>query len=47
VQWKNRLTVTFLVQGKGELAVLNEVTAVLLQHIAMDKWTEDNVVSTG
>jgi len=36
-----------LVQGRGELAVLPAVTAVLLHHLAMDIWTEDNVVSTG
>jgi len=34
-----------LVQGRGEMAVLPEVTAVLLHHIAMDTWTEGNVVS--
>jgi len=36
-----------LVQGRGEMAVLSAVTAVLLHHSAMDTWTEDNVVSTG
>jgi len=29
------------------MAVLPAVTAVLLYHSAMDKWTEGNVVSTG
>ena len=29
------------------MAVLPEVTAVLLHHIAMDIWTDCNVVSTG
>ena len=36
-----------LVQGRGEMAVLPAVTAVLLHHSAMDKWTDSNVVSTG
>jgi len=36
-----------LVQGRGEMAVLSAVTAVLLHHIAMDTWTDCNVVSTG
>ena len=36
-----------LVQGRGEMAVLPAVTAVLLHHIAMDTWTDCNVLSTG
>jgi len=36
-----------LVQGIGEMAVLPEVTAVLLQHSAMDTWTDCNDDSTG
>ena len=36
-----------LVQGRGEMAVLPAVTAVLLHHSAMDTWTDFNVVSTG
>ena len=36
-----------LVQGRGEIAVLLAVTAVLLHHSAMNKWTDGNVVSTG
>jgi len=28
------------------MAVLPAVTAILLYHSAMDKWTEGNVVST-
>jgi hypothetical protein len=36
-----------LVQGRGEMAVLPAVTAVLLHHSAMDTWTDCNVVSTG
>jgi len=41
------MTVMFLVQGRGEMAVLPAVTAVLLHHSAMDTWTDFNVVSTG
>jgi len=33
-----------LVQGRGEMAVLPAVTAVLLHQSAMDTWTEGNVV---
>jgi len=47
VLWIHGLTALLLVQGKGEMAVLPEVTAVLLHHSAMDTWTECNVVSTG
>jgi hypothetical protein len=36
-----------LVQGRVEMAFLPAVTAVLLHHSAMDKWTESNIVSTG
>ena len=36
-----------LVQGRGEMAVLPAVTAVLLHQSAMDTWTDCNVVSTG
>ena len=36
-----------LVEGRGEMAVLPAVTAVLLHHSAMDTWTEYNVASTG
>jgi len=36
-----------LVQGRGEMAVLPVLTAVLLHHNAMDIWTVGNVVSTG
>ena len=35
-----------LVQGRGEIAVMPAVTAVLLHHLAMDTGTECNVVST-
>jgi len=36
-----------LVLGRGEMAILPAVTAVLLHNSAMDTWTEGNVVSTG
>jgi len=35
-----------LVQGRGGMAVLPAVTAVLLHHSAMDTWTDCNVSST-
>ena len=43
----NGLTVVLLVQGRGEMAILLSVNAVLLRLSAMDAWTEGNVVSTG
>ena len=36
-----------LVQGRGEMAVLSAVTAVLLHYTAMDTGTDCIVVSTG
>jgi len=36
-----------LVQGRGEMAVVFAVTAVLLHHIAMDIWNDCNVLCTG
>ena len=36
-----------LVQGRGEMAVVPEVTAVLLHHNDMGTLIECNVVSTG
>ena len=42
--WIHGLTVMTLVQGRGEMAVLPAVTAVLLHHSAMDKWTDCNFV---
>jgi len=36
-----------LVQGRGEMAVLPAVTAVLLHYSAMDIWTDGSVVNTG
>jgi len=47
VMWIHGLTVTLLVQGRGEMAVLPAVTAILLYHSSMDTWTDCNVVSTG
>jgi len=45
--WIHGLRAMLLVQGRGEMAVLPAVTALLLHHGAMDIWTEGNVVSTG
>jgi len=36
-----------IVQGRGEMAVLPAVTAVVLHYSARDTWTEVNVVTTG
>jgi len=36
-----------LVQGRGDMAVIPAVTAVLIHHIAMDTMFECNVLSTG
>jgi len=36
-----------LVQGRGQMAVLPVVTAVMLHQCALDIWTDCNVVSTG
>ena len=35
------------VQGRGEMAVMPAVTAVLLHHFAMDMGTDCSVVCTG
>ena len=45
--WIYGLRAMWLVEGRDEMAVLSEVTAVLLHHSAMDIWTDCNVVSTG
>jgi len=45
--WIQGLTSVLLVQGRGEMAVMPAVTAVLLHHSAMDTWTDCSVVSTG
>jgi len=36
-----------LIQGRGEMADMPAVTAVLLHHSAMDIWTDGSVVNTG
>jgi len=43
----NGHTAVLLVQGRGEMAFLPAVTAVLLHHNAVDKGTESCVVSAG
>ena len=45
--WIHGLTVMLLVQGRGEMAVLIEVTAVLLHHSAMGMLNDCTVFSTG
>ena len=45
--WIHGLTVMLLVQGRGEMAGLLTVTAVLLHYSVMDTWTDCNVVSKG
>jgi hypothetical protein len=42
----NGLTVVLLVQGRGIMADLPAVTAVLLHYSAIDIWTDCSVVST-
>ena len=45
--WIHGLRGMLLVQGRGEMAVMPVVTAVLLHNSAMDTWTEGNVDSEG
>ena len=45
--WIQGLSVVLLVQGRGEMAVMPRVTAVLFHHIVMDTGTEFKVVSAG
>jgi hypothetical protein len=47
VLWIHELTVVLLVQGRGEMAIMPAVIAVLLHKSAMDTWTDSSVVSTG
>jgi len=47
VLWIEGLSVVLLVQDRGEIAVMYEVTAVLLHQSAMDTGAEFSVVSTG
>jgi len=37
----------YLVQCRGEMAVMSAVTAVLIHHSVMEKGIDCNVVSTG
>jgi len=41
------LRAVLLLQGRGEMAVMPAVTAVLLHSSAMDKGIESSVVTTG
>ena len=41
------LTAVMLVEGRGEMAVMAAVTAVLLHHSAVDTGTDCSVVSRG
>jgi hypothetical protein len=47
VLWVHGLTVMLLVKGRGEMAVLLAVTAVLLHRSAMDTWTDCSVLVQG
>jgi len=46
VLWIYGLTAVLLVQNRGEMTGLPEVTADLLYHSAMDTWTDCSIVST-
>ena len=45
--WIKGLNLKLFVQGRGEMAVMTAVAAVLLHHSAMHTETECNVLSTG
>ena len=45
--WIQGLTAVKLVKGRGEMADMPTVTAVLLHHCAMDKGTACKVLSRG
>ena len=45
--WIHGQTAVLLVQGRGDMAVLPTVTAVMLRHSAMDTGTDCSFVSTG
>jgi len=47
VLYIRELIAVLLVHGRGEIAVMPAVTAVLLHHSAVDKGTESSVVSIG
>jgi len=46
VLWIEGMKLMMLVQGRGEMADMPAVTAVLLHHSAIDTGTDCNVVST-
>jgi len=46
VLWIQGLTVIYLVQGRGELAIMTAVIIELLHQCAVDTGTDCNVVST-
>ena len=45
--WIQGVTAVLLVQGRGEMAVLPAVTAVLLHNSALETGAECSAVSTG
>jgi len=45
--WIHGLTAMFLIHGRGKMAALPAVIAVLLHNSAVDTWNDSNVVSTG
>ena len=45
--WIEGIALMLLLLGRGEMAVLPAVTAVLLHHSAMSSGTDCSVVSTG
>jgi len=47
VLWIKGLTAVMLVKGRGEMAVMPAVTAVLIRNSAMDTGTDCGVFSTG
>jgi len=47
VLYINGRTAVLLVQARGEMAVLTEITAVQLHYSAMDTRTESSIVRTG
>jgi len=47
VLWIQGLSVVLLVQDRGEIAVMSEVTAVLLHNSGMERGAECSVDNTG
>ena len=41
------MTVVLLLQCRRKMAVLPGVTALMINHIVMDTWTDGSVVSAG